>query len=188
MRNLHLLPMRFNVEPLVADIHRHPWLWNQHPFRNSQPGGPHDEIDDIWVRYNDYSNFKSDRQAFNEKHESVWYPAYHALPRLREIIFPLMCAVEGEHLGGILMTRIPPGASCKPHVDKAWHSDYYDKYIVQLESASGQAFHFDGESLSAEPGQVYWFDNSQRHWVVNDSGHDRMSLIICIRSQRSVGG
>ena len=184
MRQLNLLPIEFDVSRLVSDIQRQPTLWNRYQFRNSQPGGPHEDIDDIWIRYNDFSKFSDDRVAFNEKHESVWYPEYDLLPRLRPIIFQLMAFVEGEQLGGILITRIPPGKGCLPHKDGGWHASYYDKYIVQLESTEGQSFNFEGESLIAKPGQVYWFDNSKTHWVVNDSDQDRMSLIICIRSDR----
>jgi hypothetical protein len=38
---------------------------------------PHLAVSDIWVRYNDWSNFNGDIQAFNAEHESSWYPVIH---------------------------------------------------------------------------------------------------------------
>ena len=83
-----------------------------------------------------------------------------------------------------MITKIPPGGMVKPHVDHGWHADYYDKYAVQLQGNCDQAFCFENESFSALPGDVYWFNNKVEHWVVNNSSEDRMTMIICIRSDR----
>lgn len=69
-----------------------------------------------------------------------------------------------------------------PHVDGGWHAEYYAKYAVQLKGGAKQAFHFEACSLVTEPGDLYTFDNSQLHWVTNDGDEDRITLIICIRS------
>ena len=95
-----------------------------------------------------------------------------------------MAHVKGERLGGVLITKIPPGVTCMPHVDGGWHAAYYDKYAVQLQSAPRQHFHFQDESLCAAPGDIYWFDNSVEHWVTNESSVDRMTMIVCIRHNR----
>jgi hypothetical protein len=93
-----------------------------------------------------------------------------------------MYLVKGERLGGILITRIPPGGICKPHHDRGtWHASYYDKYALQLESHPFQAFHFDEGSYSAMPGELYWFNNQEVHWVTNESPIDRITLIFCIK-------
>jgi len=94
-----------------------------------------------------------------------------------------MHCVGAERLGGVLITKVPAHDSVKPHHDEGWHATYYDKYAVQLASAPGQAFCFEGESFSAEPGQTYSFDNSHTHWVENDSDFDRMTLIVCLRTR-----
>jgi len=180
-----------NVKPLVNAIKRQPELWNQHTLRTEGYNTPHSKIDDIWVRYNDIANFDGDRNRFNAEHESVWYPAYFALPQIRDIVFPLMNLVEGERLGGVLITRIPAGGKCLPHVDVgSWHTDYYDKYAVQLESAPGQSFYFQGEnepeieSMESKPGDIHWFNNHVVHGVKNETPYDRMTMIVCIRSHK----
>lgn len=92
--------------------------------------------------------------------------------------------VQGERLGGVLITRIPPGCMVRPHIDTGWHATYYDKYAIQLRGNGKQAFHFNDTSLSAMPGDLYTFDNSKLHWVTNESDEERMTLIICIRGSK----
>lgn len=188
-RNMRMVARSANVEPIVQEILRQPWLWNEHTVRTENPSSPHHGLDDIWVRYNPLRNFTPDggAAAFNQEHEAEWYPPYYALPSLRPLVFDLMRRVEGERLGGVLITRIPPGAMCKPHRDDGWHAKHYDKYAVQLQSAPGQAFCFGDGELEAEPGDVYWFNNLEEHWVKNPTNQDRMTLIVCIRSNRMGG-
>lgn len=186
MTHIRLLYSGMNVTPLITALTRQPWLWNQHTFRTENPASPHRAVDDIWLRYNDYAN--RNKTDFHGPHESLWYPAYYALPQVRDLVFPLMAAVEGERLGGVLITRIPAGCRVEPHVDGGWHASYYDKYAIQLMGNERQAFQFEGQSLSAKPGDVYWLDNSKTHWVTNDSDEDRMTLIVCIRSDRQQKG
>lgn len=181
--SLRMLDKRLDVAALVSQIHAHPELWNEFDLRTNHPKSPHRDLDDIFVRYNARENFIGDRHAFNEPHEAVWWPAAESLPAALPIAFELMRYVEGEHLGMVLITRIPAGKKCYSHVDVGWHARHFDKYAVQIASAPGQAFHVGQSQLSAEPGECYYFDNSRPHWVVNDSEEDRITLIVCIRTR-----
>ena len=178
MKHMHYIASGAKVEPIVAALEFHPELWNQHTARTEAYA--HSEISDIWVRYNAFENFTGDREAFNAEHDSVWYPAADVLG-VKPLIFDLMRLQQATRLGGVLITKIPPGAKCHPHIDKGWHATYYEKYAVQLRGDLKQGFHFEGESFAALPGDIYSFDNSQLHWVTNDSDVDRMTLIICMR-------
>jgi len=181
----NLLPLgTIDHLPALLQIKQNPQLWNMYRHRTEQYSSPHHEISDIWVRYRDIKEFDGDWDKFNGPHEPIWYPAADCLPAVKDIAFQIMTRVRGERLGGILITRIPPGGQCAPHTDRNWHAEYHDKYAVQLESHPDQAFHFREGSYSARPGEVYWFDNLKEHWVTNDSPIDRITLIICIRSER----
>jgi hypothetical protein len=179
-----------DVGPLMAQLAEHSKLWDQHSVRKTAPGTPHGQMSDIWVRYNDVAPFAAsgDYSRFNDAHVPVWYPAWHALPALRPIVFGLMEAMEGEMLGGVLITRIPPGMGIAPHADRGWHVEYYDKFYLSLQSAPGAVFgcEHDGvrEELNPLPGELYLFDNRKLHWVENNSDQDRITLIICIRTER----
>lgn len=173
-----------DVAPLNAQLDAHPELWDSITLRKTAPGTPHSRMSDIWVRYNDLAPFfaSGDLSGLNDPHVPIWYPAWSALPALRPIIFDLMARVQGEMLGGVLMTRIPSGEGIAPHVDRGWHVDYYDKFYVSLKSAPGAVFACEGEALNPKVGDIYRFDNRVVHWVENASGEDRVTLIVCIRT------
>jgi len=179
VNHIRLLANGLDVAPLKAALAAHPELWNQRNERTAPEGSPHHGLDDIWARFADPATMREDGS-----HDSVWYPPADVLP-VRELVFPLMAAVRGERLGGVLITRIKPGQICKPHTDPGWHARYYEKFAVQIEAAPEQAFHFDDGALVTAPGDLYWFDNSHTHWVTNDSDRDRVTLIVCIRTERT---
>jgi uncharacterized cupin superfamily protein len=169
------------VSALVEQLDRHPEAWNTHRMRTEAYGTPHNGIDDIWVRYNAWENFHGDPQAFNAEHVSSWYPVIADIPAAWSLARRVMRRVGGKKLGGVLITRIPPGGEVKPHIDHGWHAGHYEKFAVQVKGNKDQAFCFDDAELRPEPGDLYTFDNSFRHWVKNDSDSERITLIICIR-------
>lgn len=176
-----------DVIPLRLALHRNAQLWNQHTYRKETPGSPHSQMSDIWVRYNDASKYEamSDFTGFNESHESIWYPSYIALPQLRPIIFGLMARVEGERLGGVFITKIPPGGRIEPHVDTGWHVEYYNtKLYVVLQTNPNCYSRVGDEVVRMQTGEVWCFDNTVEHDIWNDGDDDRITLIVCIRCNR----
>ncbi len=185
MKNFLKIAEGLDVMPLLLSIQRQPDLWDRHTIRKEAPGTPHAGMSDIWVRYNDIAAYDDgDFRTFNDEHFPIWYPAYYQLPEIRPIIFGLMSRVEGEHLGGVLITKIPPRGQIERHADDGWHVNYYDKFYVSLKSDPGANFYCEDEVICPKAGDVYWFDNTKEHWVVNDSNEDRMTLIVCIRTHR----
>lgn len=176
------------VQALLGQLEAHPELWDAYTARKVAPGTPHTRMSDIWVRYNDVTPFvqTGDYRTFNDAHVPVWYPAWAALPALRPIVMGVMAQVQGEMLGGVLITRIPPGEGIGRHSDDGWHVQYYDKFYLSLKNAPGAVFWCDAdgvtEGLTPKPGELWLFDNRKPHWVVNESQEDRITLIICIRT------
>lgn len=172
-----------DVSLLNKQIDAHPELWNRYTLRTQlYEDSPHREVDDIFLRYRDFSEFdEDDPEAFAGPHESVWYAASFYLPAVGSIVRDILPG--GSELGGVLITRIPPGKQVYPHNDAGhWHSEYYrDKYLVLLESAPGQQFCFENEIHEGRAGEVFKFNNLVPHWVVNDSDTNRVSLIIAAR-------
>lgn len=178
-----------DVSGVVAQLKDNPSLWDAHTVRKTYDGTPHSRMSDIWVRYNAFDRFDpANHKAFNDEHVSVWYQAWGKLTALRPIIFDLMAKVEGEMIGGVLITRIPPGEGILPHADASWHVSYFSKFYLSIASAPG-AFFFcehegETERINPKPGDIYLFDNRKVHWVENHSNHDRITCIICIRTQK----
>lgn len=174
---IQLVSANAKVDTIYWALRAHPELWNEHTTRTADPASPHHGLDDIWARYGDEERAKDGRP-----HDAHWYPAADVLG-VKPLCFDLMRAAQGVELGGVLITRIPPGAKCKPHVDQGWHALRYEKYGVQITSAPGQKFCFDNEELETKPGDVFWFNNQHRHWVTNDTPYERVTMIVCIRKE-----
>lgn len=171
------LKRRFDVSELVREIDNTPAIWNQYTERTDSPSSPHREVDDVWYRYCGRDNF----EHCHEPHQSVWYPQADMTPAVYDIVEQVCHEVHVEILGGVLMTRIPPGKNVYPHVDGGWHADFYDKICVSVKANKYQAFSFPGVNHVSEPGDAFWFENSIEHWVTNPSDEERISLIICLK-------
>lgn len=167
-----------NTMPLALALRKNPQLWNQNTDRTAPPRSPHKAVDDIWVRY------AKSYKAGQREHDSVWLPPYRVLPMVRDHVFGMMAMVNGERLGGVLITRIPAGHTVQPHQDHGWHAEYYDKIALQVEAHPQQSFNYEDGGLITAPGDIYWFNNQETHWVVNDSPVDRITMIVCIKTDR----
>lgn len=181
VKYFHHIASNISVDSVNTEIGQNPSLWNEFKSRKNGVGSPHSQMSDIWIRYNHKDNMGP---TFNSEHDSVWYPAYYKLPSLKPIIFWLMNKVHGERLGGVLITKISPGCGIAPHIDRGWHVAYYDKYYVSLQSAFGANFICGEEYINPKVGDVWKFDNQIEHSVDNNSLIDRVTLIVCIRSDR----
>lgn len=168
-----------DVSGVARALDANPQLWDQHQMRTEDERSPHRETQDIWVRYNAIENYTT-REEFNGPHESVWYPSADLL-HVKPYVMAIFQAISGTRLGGVLITRIPPGKQVYPHADLGWHARYYEKFAMCIRSDERQSFNFDDESLVSAPGELFWFDNAHRHWVVNNSDQERITLICCVR-------
>lgn len=184
MTNFVRIAQAVDVAPLAMELQCHPELWNQNTARRDAPDSPHAEMSDIWVRFRDPAEI-TDSAKHNEPHHSVMYPAWHFLPALRPIVFGMMARCQATALGGILITRIPPGGQIKPHDDRhAWHARHYrTKLYLPIESNADCTNWCDGETLVMQTGEVWFFDNLKPHSVENRGATDRITLIVSLRCE-----
>lgn len=173
-----------DVVPMNLAITQQPELWDQHTFRKVLPGTPHAAMSDIWLRYRDYAERDEENPTkFVEPHFAVWYPAFYKLP-VRDIIFDMMARVQATHLGGVLITRIPPGGRIEPHTDRGWHPTFYNtKLYLVLATNDRTTFRCEDERVIMKTGDIWWLDNTVEHEVVNDGDTERMTLIVCMRRE-----
>lgn len=181
MQNLLPISKGINVTALALQLRRNPALWNLNPGRTAHPNSPHREVDDIWVRYGD--DYTKDGQ-----HESVWLDAATHLPDAKFHARAIMSLVGGDALGGVLITRIPPGKQVYPHIDQGWHAKYYDKFALQIAGHPQQAFCYEDGSHVSATGDLFWFHNQASHWVTNDSPCERITMIVCVKLDKPFGG
>jgi Aspartyl/Asparaginyl beta-hydroxylase len=173
------------VEPILAEISDD--LWNQITLRTAHVTSPHRECDDIWLRFRGLNERegKTDTEFCNTAYTPTWYPCMDYMPITKMIIESIFMLVDGEELGGCLITRIPAGKQVYSHSDSGGYNceHYLSKYLLVLQSAPGQVWHIGGKDIEHEAGSVSLFDNRQVHSVTNDSDVDRISLIITIRQK-----
>jgi hypothetical protein len=182
MKNFQLITSGIEVAPLAMALQLQPELWNQHDERRSFDGTSHAATSDIWVRYNDPKNLEKGYDVFTGEHDSVWHPAYSKLPQIRPIVFGLMAKMEAVRLGGVLITKIPPGGHILPHADKGWHPEYYNvKLYVPIQSNPRCVNRVEDETVIMAPGDCWYFNNLKEHEVKNGGDDDRITLIICMR-------
>lgn len=180
-----------DTNPVLNAIMRQPNLWNQFDIRTRMwnehdpddlkvaPRTPHAEASDILVRFNDLNQ---DVSAIAADKDCINFPAFYRLPQLRPLVFGLMSMVEGEQLGRVLITKLRPGAVIAPHVDMGAPATFYQRYHIVLHSAPGCLFRAGDETVYMRPGELWWFDNTVEHEVINNSAEERIHLILDVRT------
>lgn len=182
MQPIQLLTLKLDVTAASKAL-RTSIRWNTHQDRTMDQSSPHREASDIWLRY---GSIADPALLANQPFKSDWYP----YPELVSVLLPLVdqvySFVSGQDLGGVLITRIPKHQQVYPHTDKGWHATNYSKYCVCIQANDQQSFNYANTSLKTTSGDVFFFDNSQEHWVLNPSDEDRISMICCIKTERGI--
>ena len=185
MRSFLKIAENLDVEPIVESLLKHPELWDQNNQRRTFENSPHANMTDIWARFGDVTD--GDFSKLRGVHDSIWYPFIDDLIGVKELCFKIMTLVNGERLGGVLITKLPQGEVILPHIDKGWHAEYYEKFYVALHNETGSIFGFEDGEIKANSGDCYLFRNDRLHWVNNDSNSDRLSMIVCIKTDKFRG-
>lgn len=163
--------------PLVLALARRPDLWNQNDLRTKHPGTAHAQADDIWLWFNP----TDEPQYVVDDRQTVPYPAWSELPQARPIVFDLLRRVEGVQLGRVIISRLAPGAVITPHIDGGAPATFYTRFQIALQSLPGCVFRAADETVNFRTGEVWMFDNTQEHEVINNSADDRLALIVDVR-------
>lgn len=173
--NFQLIMLGIDVQPLLAQINTNPQLWHtETEWTAKKPQSAIYETENIVLRYNKSS----------EPYKNDWNrPPLNVLSEAKPIIFDLMKAIQGEHLGKIVITRLKPGEKIDFHIDQMPPGIplYFQRYQIPLQVSKGVRFIVDGDEQYLEPGTAWWFDNQKMHSVANDSPDDRISMLVDIR-------
>lgn len=183
MKHFEHVASHIRTAPLLRQVEAHPELWNRHPARTGA-GGSFDETSDLWVRFRDPAELVG-VQSFTEPHFSVFYPAWHVLTELHQMVWDMMARERATMLGGILLTKIPPGCQVKPHHDRGrWHAEFYNRKIyIPLKTNERCVNRCEDELVVMRVGEGWFFNNLVTHSVVNDGEDERITAIICLRTE-----
>ena len=169
-----------DVSQVVIELDENKALFGEIDIRKNNINSPHIEMEDIWFRYKDLNEMiaSGDYSTLCDEHDSIWLKD---LPHAKRLCLDVMALVGGERLGGVFITKLPPGGKIKSHIDGGWHAKYYDKYYVPIKNVKGSVFGFIDGDIDAVVGEVWKFDNSIPHWVFNNSNSERIAMVICIK-------
>lgn len=175
--------------PLSLAIKRRLDIWHDDTYLRDYPQGPFGEIESVILRFPPRSVHETEEALAKhletfDQHECVDYPAFKALPEARDLVFTLMASVAGERLGRVMVNKIKPGGRIFPHADTPAHAEYYSRFHIVLESSPGVVFKCGDEQVYMAVGEAWWFNNADVHEVINNSAHDRIHLIVDIRTSR----
>lgn len=168
--------------PLALQLARNEQLWDQRPDRRLYPGTPHAAMVDITARYMPEEQL-TDLEVRRREHRNVFWPAWHALPALRPVVFGLMTRVHATELGSILLTRLPPGKQIDPHSDAgSWAPAFYNCKCHWTVSGSAVVTCADEQAVF-KTGTVWTFDNLLTHSIENRGECDRVCVIVSMRAE-----
>lgn len=189
MKNFMRISAGVDINPLLLAVKRRPDLWKEDTYLRDYPQGPFKQIESIMLRFPTKSVHETEAELQShlstyDQHENIDYPAYKLLTDARPLVMNLFRYVEGERLGRVMINKIAPGGVIFPHVDTKSHTDYYSRFHIVLQSQPGVVFRAGDEQVYMSTSEVWWFDNSQEHEVINNSTDDRIHMIIDIRTSR----
>jgi len=181
MDNFRLIAKNIDVSGVLEQLTAHPELWNQYTERKAGDS-PHKAMTDIWVRFRPKAELV-DTEDYKTPHIPEWYPSRRLLPDVERISLDMLAKVRGVQLGGVLITKIPPGGKILPHHDRGrWHAEFYNtKIYVPIQSNPDCINICEEDKICMRPGEAWFFDNLKVHSVENNGNVDRITLIVCVR-------
>ena len=180
MRHFLKLGDGIDTMPALMQLHDQPELWDEYRVRTEASDSPHHGVSDIWLRYRDRALLQTPEDYW-QPHLAVWWPAWGRLPALRPLVFWLAAKCEATAIGGVFITRIPPGGRVAPHDDAhSWHARHYSRKVYVPLAGNGRCINrVEDEEVVMGVGTAWIMDNLVEHEVRNEGDTDRITLIAC---------
>lgn len=162
------------VTSLLAELESNP-IWKEDSFYKTHEVEIFKDIDCITLRYaNEGSQENKDSQVYKQ------------FPSIKSAVFEIMTLVQGERLGGVMVNKIPPNGVIPLHTDGLPSEMYYHRFHLVLSTNDGVITTVGDSVLDMKVGQLWWFDNSVPHTIVNTGDTDRIHLVVDIRIPNNI--
>lgn len=159
-------------------------LWGQIKLRTTHEGTPHGQVTDLLLRFN---RMQQTREQALDDCETYPLKGWTDFFLCRQVALDLMRHVEGTRLGRVMLTHLPPGGRITPHVDAGTPATYYHRYHCVIACGPGpNKFRTEADWVDMRPGEVWWVNNAREHEVVNESGSERVHLIVDIKEDHEL--
>lgn len=184
MRNFYRLCTGLNMGQVMHSLSRQPNLWNEYTFRTTFPNTPFGDNDDIILRFAPPETCAKGIYDVINSNNSVWYPAIHKLPEVKDVVLDVMRYSRAYALDRLLITRLKPGGKILEHTDdEGSYSNTGDveRLHVVLQGLPGSNFICGDETVNMQTGEVWWFNPHKPHAAVNNSSMERIHLLVDLR-------
>jgi len=166
----------FDAAPILEYID----VWGKSP-RVTFTGSPHRECEDIVLRGPDMT-VGSTLEMLHHETECEDYALMKYHPNAQALVTLLFDQVNGDQVGRVILTKLPPMQVIYPHRDEGPVPELYDRYHCCLQSPVGAWFIVGTQATHMKAGQAYRVDVTKNHSVVNVGDEDRIHLVIDIVS------
>jgi hypothetical protein len=172
VKNFQLVRAKVDVEAILAELFGQPEAWYVDTNRQRKIH-VQQESESIPIR----SALKSDNDVRErDVHESCYARLAPRFPAVVAFLEEFAEAEEGA-LGRAKIVRLCPGKQVLPHRDIGAYYGRHDRYHLILQS-EGSWMRSGNEEVVMRQGQLWWFDNKQKHEARNESAtQDRIHLI-----------
>lgn len=179
MNHFTRIAENIEIRPLYDTVVKHWDLFDRITARQTTPGSPHHHTQSIFLRWCENLTVPA---VFTDI-PAVDFPALDLLPEARPLIDKVVELVGGKELGRVLIANLLPGGKIDKHIDEGAYADHYERFHLILMSDPGNIFFIEAEPGLSEcahmlPGELWWFNHKEPHYVWNDSTRGRLHMII----------
>lgn len=194
MRNFNVIRDGMDVRALALAVSMDPARWEADTFLRKYPQGPFGDTDTIMLRFPEIAEgltdeqvelYKQNKLPGYDQHESIFWPAWDALPQAHDFIYDLARFTRATRIGRVLINRVRPGGRIFRHADTPEHCRYWRRFHLVIQGQPGAVImcgeEEDGskdETMQMLTGRLFWFRNDLYHEVRNESSVDRISMVI----------
>lgn len=175
MRNFHKLH-DLDIAALAAELAARPYAWQLDTFWKDFPGSMFREVDTIYLRFPDKEPYRVGYGDVETCHDE---PAMKLFPEAAKMIVVIEQALMARKTGRVLINRLDPGARVLPHSDG--ERPPYSRYHLVVQTHDAVEFRCGTERATMKRGELWWFDNSLQHEVINHGTTPRIHMIMDAR-------
>ncbi len=163
-----------NIAPFLAELEAAPEMWLADTSRQRKVRCQRN-TQNIFLRAPRKPLPPGARNA-NDVHESRVAPAAGLFP-LTLAFCERIAANFGGALGRATMVALQPKSRVLPHVDAGAYYRIRDRFHLVLRSGRGSPLSVGDETAVMRAGELWAFNNKERHWAHNPSDEPRVHLI-----------
>lgn len=184
MQHFTKIAEHIHIEPLLEELDASPELWLADTSRQRKVRCQRNTRN-IFLRAAKKPLPPGAKNA-NDVHEIRIMPEAEKFPCAQVFCESVAKSLGGE-LGRATLVALLPKCEVFAHVDSGAYYRIRDRLHLVLKSTDGSLLGAGNETVRMHPGELWVFDNKQRHWAKNPSEEVRVHLIFDVLPDQGRG-